>query len=466
MHNTSIFIFRRDLRLADNSGLIAAAQSSRRVLPLFIIDPYLLNKWSEANARMTFLAHALKQLDDSIARYGGRLQVLQGDPAEVLERLMCDNQIDAVFTNRDYTPFARRRDRNLKSVCEVNGVVFHSYADQLLNEPEDVRKADGLPYQVFTPYYRKAKEYQVAAPATQDHFNFDKGTAGSVIEASSLGEYLAKKLDSQSLDLTSSFDHLSTLENYESEKDIPGMNGTSRLSALLRFGLCSVREVYHTVKKSHSVSHGLIRQLYWRDFYFQIGFNFPHVYRAAFREKYNRLRWDNNPAGLLSWQQGRTGFPIIDAGMRELMATGFMHNRVRMIVASFLCKNLLIDWRAGEAHFARLLVDFDPALNNGNWQWSASTGCDAQPYFRVFNPWRQQLRFDPDCTYIKRWIPELQPLAPRQIHNLVNTDAGYLAKVLDLKSTSEESKRRFKAASDAAIGRKPVKSHQDRDRFS
>jgi deoxyribodipyrimidine photo-lyase len=423
-------------------------QSSKKVIPLFIVDPCLVERWSQSEARMAFLAHALNNLDEAIKKHGGRLQVLQGDPADVLSRLIQNQAIDSVFTNRDYTPLSRCRDKRLKAVCDNCNVAFNTYGDQLLNEPEAVTKSDGTPYTVFTPYFKRARDHHVPEPAEEIKFEFSECESMMTVRTSLLGRYLANPVDPGSLRGSNAYSRISSLADYNSSKDIPGVNGTGRLSALLRFGVCSVREMYHATLSSHDLSHGLIRQLYWRDFYFQIGFHFPHVYRSAFRKKYDHLEWDNNPGRLLAWQEGRTGFPIVDAGMRELLATGYMHNRVRMVVASFLTKNLHIDWREGERHFARYLIDFDPAINNGNWQWSASTGCDAQPYFRVFNPWRQQLKFDKACTYIKNWVPELRSLTARQIHALEKTDDGYLGKIVDLRSTSEESKRRFRALSD------------------
>jgi deoxyribodipyrimidine photo-lyase len=444
MPERSIFLFRRDLRLNDNAGLIAAMQSSNNVMPVFIVEPGLMERWSQSSARLTYLSHALDQLDKAITKHGGRLQVLQGNPEEVISTLLCKYKIDGVFTNRDYTPFSLARDRRLKSVCDAVNVPFHSYGDQLLNEPETVTKSDGKPYTVFTPYFKRAKEHYVPEPTNKPTFEFDACHNSIGLENSLLAQYLSNPINPTLLSTELALHRVRGLDNYDNTKDIPGTQGTSRLSALIRFGICSVREVYHAARASHDFSHGIIKQLYWRDFYFQIGFHFPHVYRSAFRKKYDNLIWNQNPAGFLAWQLGRTGFPIVDAGMRELRETGYMHNRVRMVVASFLTKNLHIDWRAGERHFARYLIDFDPALNNGNWQWSASTGCDAQPFFRVFNPWRQQLRFDKDCTYIKRWVPELRDLTPRQIHALEKNGDGYLGKILDLKSTSEASKRMFR----------------------
>jgi len=447
MFKRSLFIFRRDLRLRDNTGLLAAMNNSASVIPLFIIDPTLLNRY-DAVYRKTFLAQSLYDLDQEVRKHGGSLAVQEGNPPQLLAQLFQQADIDAVFVNRDYTPVSRARDRKLKAVCESAGVVFEQYGDQLLNEPEQVTKSDGSPYLVFTPYYRKAREYLIHPPDQCERWHFET-TVDSDLRDSSLASYLERSLSFQAgrTGAVKALSGLADLAHYDETRDLPGTDGTSRLSGHLRFGTCSIREVFHTLQQSLPEPETLQRQLYWRDFYHHIGHHFPHVYRRAFRPKYDDLQWDENPEALESWCQGKTGFPIVDAGMRELAATGFMHNRVRMITASFLTKNLHIDWRQGESHFARLLIDFDPALNNGNWQWSASTGCDAQPYFRVFNPWRQQRRFDKDCSYIKQWIPELADRSAKEIHALEKTGNFYLPQITDLRRSAEESKHRFKKLS-------------------
>lgn len=449
MFARSLFIFRRDLRLRDNTGLLAAAAQSKSIIPLFIVDPALLQRNRDANYRMTFLAQSLEKLDEEISTFGGRLSVLGGSPAKIIPTLLDTREIDAVFINRDYTPFSQNRDRILVQICRQFNISLHQYADQLLNEPESVLKADETPYRMFTPYYRKAKEYRVEAPAKTVQLHFDVDISGTLLD-SRLSQYLQQSLPGISAGCDGAqrlLSDLGRLDGYDQSRDLPGMDGTSGLSAHLRFGTCSVRDVYHRANKDLQAPEAFKRQLYWRDFYHHIGHHFPHVYQRAFQSKYDALQWDHNPDALAKWCTGKTGFPIVDAGMRELAATGTMHNRARMIVASFLTKNLHIDWREGEKHFARLLVDFDPALNNGNWQWSASTGCDAQPYFRVFNPWRQQRRYDKDCTYIKRWIPELSPYSAREIHGLEKKTDIYLPPIADLRLSSEESKRRFKRLS-------------------
>jgi deoxyribodipyrimidine photo-lyase len=448
MLNRSLFIFRRDLRLNDNTGLLAATAKSKQVIPLFIIDPALMRKWQDAKYRMEFLATSLADLDDSIAQQHGRLAVLEGDPATVVANLLATHKIDGVFINRDYTPLSIRRDRKIRKVCQQSGVKLHQYADQLLNEPELVSKADGRPYSMFTPYFRQARTHFVHPPICNSDYRFDSDSVTTRLQTSKLAYYLDRDKHSNARHAPGVHTLLSGLKdlgNYETSRDIPGVSGTSKLSAHLRFGTCSVRQVYHAVIGNLSATSGLIRQLYWRDFYSHIGFHFPHVYQGAFRKQYDDIIWDDNPDAFRLWCEGKTGFPIVDAGQRELLATGFMHNRVRMVAASLLTKNLHIDWRLGERHFANLLVDFDPASNNGNWQWSASTGCDAQPYFRVFNPWRQQKRFDSDCTYIKTWIPELSDYSARSIHGLEKRGDFYISPIADLPSSSAASKERFKA---------------------
>jgi deoxyribodipyrimidine photo-lyase len=420
-------------------------EASESVIPLFIVDPLLLSRWPNAVARLTFLAQAIQNLNKALAKHKSQLLVIDGDPVEVIENLIASHSVDGVFINRDYTPLSRRRDQAIGDLCQRSGIRFSQHSDQLLNEPELVSKPDGKPYTIFTPFFKKARQLQISAPRDCSRSNFETVNPNHCVAASKLGKYVEEKTDRQGISGSTRLERIENLGNYDSSKDIPGIAGTTRLSAYLRFGLVSVREVYQTVFANHSASHGVIRQLYWRDFYVHIGYHFPHVYHAPFRQKYQDLLWDDNPSGLHLWQQGKTGFPIVDAGMRELRATGYMHNRVRMITAAFLTKNLHIDWRLGEAHFGNFLIDYDPALNNGNWQWSASTGCDAQPYFRVFNPWRQQKRFDPDCQYIKRWIPELENFTAKEIHSLEKNDGRYLPQIVDLKLSAEQSKARFKA---------------------
>ena len=438
--------------MQDNAGLIAAA-ASHNILPAFVIDEFLLKRWKHARFRLAFLYQSLEELESEIRKQGGNLIVEHGDPVSVIARLLDAHSVDSLFVNREYTPVGKHRDQLLADMCRDRGIGFHIYVDALLNEPEAVTKADGSPYTVFSPYYRKALAHSVPAPEMVTTIPFvDVLPHKSVSEFPQVREYLDLELPSIKpgrRGAMAALEKVQDLTKYEELRDVPAAQQTTDLSAHLRFGTCSIREAYKTMDSTPQSGNALKRQLYWRDFYTQIAFNFPHVYKKAFKPKYDYVPWDENAAKLQQWKEGRTGFPVVDAGMRQLRETGQMHNRVRMIVASFLTKNLHIDWRQGEEHFARYLIDYDPAVNNGNWQWTASTGCDAQPYFRVFNPWRQQEKFDKDCAYIKTWIPELRPFAPKLIHRLERKGDIYLPQIVDLRASAEESKRQFKQVADA-----------------
>ena len=319
--------------------------------------------------------------------------------------------------------------------------------DILLNEPEQAVKIDKTPYKVFTAFYNHARQFPVALPQALDKRNFLSADSGFTIDQLGLpkAEPAIKGGRNQALAI---LDRLSDCADYQNTRDFPALDATSKLSAHLKFGTCSVREVYYAILERLGSEHPLLRQLYWRDFFTHIAYHFPQVFGRAFLEKFANLHWDNNPDYFQAWCDGKTGFPIVDAGMRELNATGFMHNRVRMITASFLVKDLHIDWRWGERYFAQHLVDYDPCVNNGNWQWAASTGCDAQPYFRIFNPWLQQLKFDQDCRYIYRWLPELQAFPPKIIHqwDKKHSVCSYPAPIIDHARESQLTKARFKEA--------------------
>ncbi|OAI12959.1 deoxyribodipyrimidine photolyase [Methylomonas lenta] len=415
----SLFIFRRDLRLFDNSGLNAALQQSEQVIAGFIFDPRQIESHPyQSRPGLQFMLEALVDLQQQFLQQGSKLNLFHAEPEVLIKQLSQQQGIDAVFVNRDYTPFSRQRDADLQQVCDEQELDFHSVADALLNEPEQTLKADGSAYKVFTAFYNRSRQYPVALPqplasgcligiegadqddligrSTQSHQNAVSGGRKAALE----------KLDA-----------LASCIDYSQQRDFPALSATSELSAYLKFGCCSIREAYYAVVESLGSEHPLLRQFYWRDFFTHIGFYFPQVFGHAFHQQYDAIAWRNNPDEFQAWTQGRTGFPIVDAGMRELNQTGTMHNRVRMIVASFLVKDLQISWRWGERYFAQHLLDYDPCVNNGNWQWAASTGCDAQPYFRIFNPWLQQKKFDADCLYIKRWLPELLDYSPSVIHN-------------------------------------------------
>lgn len=416
----SLFIFRRDLRLVDNGGLNAALQQSEQVLACFIFDPRQIDSHPyQSQAGLQFMLEALEDLRQQFRSHQCRLGLYQGQPEHIVSRLHQKHVFDALFVNRDYTPFSRRRDADLQVWCRKQGLVFYSYADALLNEPEQALKSDGSAYQVFTAFYNRARLHPVTLPTGLADGRLLDGEEDAAL-ISRLRQTHSNALPGGRQAALQKLEQLPACRDYGQQRDFPALAATSDLSAYLKFGCCSVREAYYAVVENLGTEHPLLRQLYWRDFFTQIAFHFPQVFGHAFHERFDKIAWRNDSEEFQAWTDGRTGFPIVDAGMRQLNRTGAMHNRVRMIVASFLVKDLHIDWRWGERYFARHLLDYDPCVNNGNWQWAASTGCDAQPYFRIFNPWLQQKKFDPDCAYIKHWVPELNSYAPARIHNWFN----------------------------------------------
>jgi deoxyribodipyrimidine photo-lyase len=410
----SIFWFRRDLRIEDNHGLYEALKGGFPVLPIFIFDPNILLKLnSTQDARVEFILSALHAIQKRLLDQGSSLKVIHASPQEAYEQLAEQYDIQAIYCNHDYEKYAGIRDGSIQSWAKQRGIEFSTYKDQVIFEKNEVLSGQNTPYTVFTPYSRKWKErlaqnaIQVFPSETlQNYVNFTE----ELPSLESLGFTNAGLLfpvNSVSTEL---------IQGYQANRDFPAKGATSRLSVHLRFGTVSIRSL---VKQAIGVSETWLNELIWRDFYFNILFHFPHVSDGhAFRKEYDRMEWRNNEAEFKAWCEGQTGYPIVDAGMRELNSTGFMHNRVRMIVASFLVKHLLIDWRWGESYFAEKLLDFDLAANNGGWQWAAGCGCDAAPYFRVFNPTLQTQKFDKELAYIRKWVPEFQELSyPQPIVN-------------------------------------------------
>ncbi len=456
LYKKTLFIFRRDLRLVDNTGLIRALEDSNQVLPSFFLDPRLLKQSSPHLNAIQFMAEALQDLDLRLQHQNSQLLFSSGIPEKMIFKLLKTYEIDAVFINRDYSPFSRQRDAQIRNVCKKAKVAFHQFADSLLNEPEMILKANNEPYKVFTPYFRKALELPISLPKENSFKNYVKIRPGSQKKVTVPFKHIKTKNNKSLLvqgSRTAALAILSNLQDfrqYKITRDFPNQHGTTRLSAYIKFGSCSVREVYNAIKKQLGINHPLIRQLYWRDFYTHIAFHYPHVFEGAFKPRYNKIQWNNDKMLFETWRKGMTGFPIVDAGIRELNETGWMHNRVRMIVASFLTKDLHINWQWGERYFASKLVDYDPAVNNGNWQWAASTGVDAQPYFRIFNPWLQQIKYDADCEYIKKWIPDLSKLEPKIIHTWHkptkwDSKIKYPKPVVDHKVESQYSKELYAA---------------------
>ncbi len=402
-----LFWFRRDLRLEDNAGLYHALKSGKPVLPIFIFDSGILNKLdNKKDRRVEFIHSALADIKNKLEKLGASLLVLQGNPTECYSELLSNYNVCAVYTNHDYEPYAIKRDKALADLLAENNVDFHSFKDQVIFEKNEVVKDDGLPYTVFTPYMRKWKSklnaFYLRSYPTEKYFsNFIKIKALTFPSLKDIGfqstgeKFIIPELDEQQI------------RKYDLQRNFPAINGTSRMSVHLRFGTVSIRQLATFAKQWNDQ---WLNELIWREFYMMILFHFPHVVNGAFKKQYDRIQWRNNEQEFDAWCRGETGYPIVDAGMRELNQTGFMHNRVRMIVASFLVKHLLIDWKWGEAYFAEKLIDFDLSANNGGWQWAASSGCDAAPYFRVFNPYEQTKRFDEKLQYIRKWVPEFEEL--------------------------------------------------------
>ncbi|WP_406656644.1 deoxyribodipyrimidine photo-lyase [Methanolobus sp. ZRKC2] len=437
----SLFVFRRDLRIEDNTALMKAIDSSQKVIPCFIFDPRLANPERENfnDNAFQFLLESLEDLRSQLESKGGRLYMFSGMPEDVIGMLADEIGIDAVFLNEDYTPFSRQRDESIRNVCNNMNVRLLQFHDCLLNEPATVFTQKGKPYSVFSQFYHAASANLVPVPSTMVESNFYTEDLG-LEEITDIDRLLNVRNDcifthGGRYNALKVLENISRFKDYDYERDYPSVNGTTGLSAHNKLGTISIREFYHIVKDELGAGHSLIRELYWRDFFTYIAYHYPYVFKCAFKEKFEKISWDYNMPAFGEWCSGNTGFPIVDAGMRELNSTGYMHNRVRMIVASFLVKDLHLDWRWGERYFASKLVDYDPCVNNGNWQWAASTGADSQPFFRIFNPWLQQRKYDPQCEYIKKWVPELAGVNPKIIHALEKTelpdDTGYRQPMVD-----------------------------------
>lgn len=394
----TIFWFRRDLRLEDNLGLLAALDTENPVLPLFIFDEDILNELPKDDARLTFIYDCLKGVDQKLRTHDASLLCRKGKPSIVWEELLEEFDIAAVYTNKDYEPYARIRDKEIHDLLEVRNIELHRVKDQVVFEERDILKKDGKPYTVYTPYKNKWLEHfdrdAVKPQKIKDYNQFYKKS----FEFPTLSDINFERSNIE----VKPYD-LSDLEQYEKLRDYPDDDITSYLSPHFRFGTVSVRQIIAKLKSDDAV---FLSELIWREFFMQILYHFPKVVDHNFRAKYDGIAWRNNEEEFKLWCEGKTGYRMVDAGMRQLNETGYMHNRVRMIVAGFLCKHLLIDWRWGEAYFAEKLLDYDLSANNGNWQWAAGTGCDAAPYFRIFNPITQFTKFDKKAKYVKRWVPE------------------------------------------------------------
>ena len=402
----NIFWFRRDLRLDDNVGFYNALKSEHPVLPIFIFDEEILKKLPKDDARITFIYETLQKMRIKLEdKNSSSIAMFHGEPAIVYKNLLEKYNIDTVFTNRDYEPYAKERDDKIQQLLNDNTIKFKTFKDQVIFEQNEVTKKDGLPYVVYTPYMKVWKE------------QFKTHTLDFYYTSSFLKNLIQDKelpnLTLSDIGFTKSNQkikkHIVTpalIQNYEDTRNFPAQDSTSKLGPHLRFGTVSIRKM---IEKAITEKNEIFwQELIWREFFMQILWHFPHTSKNSFKAKYDRIDWRNNEAEFLKWCNGQTGYPLVDAGMRQLNETGFMHNRIRMLVGSFLCKHLLIDWRWGEAYFAEKLHDYEMASNIGNWQWVAGSGVDAAPYFRIFNPTTQIKKFDNDLAYIKKWVPDFQ----------------------------------------------------------
>jgi deoxyribodipyrimidine photo-lyase len=432
----TLFWLRRDLRLEDNKGLYHALKGDNRVMVFFVFDTDILGELPEDDHRVTFIHQQLTKINEELKEHNSSLYVCNGKPIEEIQKLFQTYSVTQLVTNKDYEPYATKRDMEIATMCKEHDVVFDAYNDHLIFEPGEVLKDDGDPYLVYTPYKNRWHALFSVNEHTKEFDSYAlldttyQDTELPFLSLEDIG-FTPSKISAPSYILN---DNL--IDSYEESREYPpDEKGTSHLGTYLRFGCVSVRRVAQQAATSEN--HTFLNELVWREFYATILFYFPHSQHQEFKEKYAGIAWRNNEEEFEKWKEGKTGFPLVDAGMRELNTTGYMHNRVRMVVASFLCKDLLIDWRWGERYFAEKLFDYELASNVGNWQWAAGTGVDAAPYFRIFNPESQFEKYDPEGTYVKKWIPEFSGI-------------GYVSPMVDHKEARERCLEVYKAALDRA----------------
>ncbi len=420
----SFFWFRRDLRLHDNVGFTKALEGNSRVIPVFIFDEDILNKLPKNDARVQFIHQQLESIQDELTEHKGGLIVRKGKPLDIWKSLLNEFEVDTIYTNGDYEPYALERDQAISHLCAERQVSMQIFKDQVIFEKDEILKDDGNPYTVFTPYKRKwlqrMKEHGLPEVKSPNMTNLYS-------HATELPNLSENGFESSSI-IVPPF-HLDRVTDYTNTRDFPAIEGTSHLSTHLRFGTIGIRSI---VREAVQLNETFLSELIWREFFMQILYHYPYVVGNNFKSKYDGIEWRNNKDEFQRWREGNTGYPMVDAGMRELNETGLMHNRVRMVTASFLCKHLLIDWRWGEAYFAEKLLDYDLSANNGNWQWAAGTGCDAAPYFRIFNPTAQLQKFDPQMLYTLKWVPEYEEI-------------GYPEPMVDHKMARERALATYKA---------------------
>ncbi len=438
----SLVWLRRDLRLSDNRALNEAEKSSDEITIVFVFDTNILNRLkSKQDRRLTFIYESLNEISQTLEKKGSQLIVLYGDPKKEIPKLASQLGVNFVFANEDYESYAKSRDFHIKKSLAKQEISFSLHKDQVIFSGDEVLKSDGSPYRVFTPWKKQFHPSVVDEAKTSLKKMTKKSELKAFSKLKSLKSYGFKKTlsyvqggEREAQKQLSGF--LDQLNSYSKNRDYPYLDSTSRLSVHLRFGTLSIREAIRACKgKRGEGPRTWLSELVWREFYFMILDQFPHVEKSSFKPEYQNIQWPGKNNHFKAWCEGRTGFPIVDAGMRQLNKTGFMHNRLRMVTASFLVKDLLVDWQRGEKYFAEKLMDYDLAANNGGWQWCASTGCDAQPYFRIFNPDSQTKKFDSGQEFVRKWVPEA-----------FDTSSGYPGPIVDHRVQREKALSLFKSA--------------------
>lgn len=452
-YENGLFIFRRDLRVYDNTSLNYAIKHCKNVYTVFIFTPeQVTNNSFKSNNAVQFMIESLESLQSEIKDHGGKLLIFYGNPEDIVKKCINQLNIGAIFINKDITPYSIKRDNELLKICKQYNVSLYTCEDYYIHQPGTILSGSNKPYVKFTPYYLQAKSAKHREPYTSSNLRLKSANITGEIKLANALKRFGGESSPQRLAIGGREEGLRLLSQTKKIHDYEATRNdlstqTSELSPHIKFGTISVREAYNAMKHNKS----LLRQLYWRDFYAQVLFHYPEVLKENMRPSLRDLQWENNSKFQKAWKEGKTGFPIVDAGMRQLNESGYMHNRARLITASFLIKTLLQDWKIGEKYFAQLLTDYDPASNNGNWQWVASTGADSQPYFRIFNPWIQSKENDPDAEYIKKWIPELKDVPAKDIHNWnqkyeLYKDIKYPAPIVSYEEQKQKALKMYTSA--------------------
>ena len=424
-----IFWFRRDLRLDDNHALFKALKSGYDVLPIFIFDSNITNKLNQNDHRLNYINNVLDGLNKRLSENKKKIYIYKGNPIEIISKLIIKLKIKELYLNKDYEPYARDRDDKIEKLCIANNINYNSFKDHVIFEEDQIVKKDGTPYVVYTPYSRKWIEKFQSNQLDSYPSELNLGgfvDSDKIREVNYLMDFEKNIISPKTYNLNKDL-----IDKYEETRNFPALDSTSRIGVNLRFGTVSTRKIVKT--SSERSNNTFLKELIWREFFIQILWHFPHTTEKSFKDKYERIEWRNDMDDFKLWCDGKTGYPIVDAGMNQLNKTGFMHNRLRMVVGSFLCKHLLIDWRLGEKYFADKLFDYEQASNVGNWQWVAGCGVDAAPYFRIFNPEEQQKKFDKELQFIKKWIPNFDK-------------DNYINKIVDHKFARERCLNTYKKA--------------------